>query len=307
MRFSFFSNFFDNQAQPSECASWDEFVKIMYAMSKVEGYKPAAGDYESKSSPLISSGIYNPEIIKRCNNNILGWEMIMLDIDAGVDDINDVTNHFSVFNYIIYSSPNCTADQLKLRVIIPLNEFAPFEVLNQIWHASEEWCNKLVDPQTKDKSRMMYVPAMYTNRGDKYTHFFLVNRGINLNWEGLVAKYPSPPEKDRFKVNNPLNKLKQKIYKSNNPLPSFDIQDPNCPFVYGDMIKDYLLTMAGGHHRAIYVFMLKICGAAEKLGYPLSHDELVDMASQMDALDGGFYDTKKLADSAQDALEYSNL
>ncbi len=303
MQFSWFDGFYSNTAQKCEVNGWNEFVSTMQAMSTVSGYKPSMGDYE-RTQPLISPAIYGDNT-KRINDNVVGWDMVMMDIDDGIDNLERVVSHFNAFEYIIYSTANCTREKLKIRVCIPLNKNAPKKSLHGIWFALNEWCSGILDKQTKDKSRMHYIPAMYTNKGSDYNHIFLVNKGITLDWEALCSKFPAPPEKDKFKVVNPLRDLKRKVFLSNNTQPSTNIQDANCPFVYQKMIDEYRLTPAGGHHGAIYKFMVKMCYNAQKINYAISVDELADMAKQVDDLDGGFYDEKKLLGNAVDALNYT--
>jgi hypothetical protein len=278
----------------------------MRSLSGIEGYKPSAGEYDKKQG-LISSAIYEEDGMKRCNDNVSAWDFILLDIDKGLDDAGKIAQKLNAFEYLIYSSANCTKEHLKIRVCIPLHKRAPKEYLKQIWFAANEWCEDLVDTQTSDMSRMHYIPAQYTNRGDKYYHIFRVNHGIALDWEKLIAKFPMPPESDKYRIKNPLRDLKQKLFKNNHGVPDMDITSGNCPFVDKWMMDEYRLTPAGGHHKAIYIFMLKICAKAEKIGYPLSIEDLADMAKQMDIIDGDFYDMKKLLDSAKDALEFSGL
>ena len=306
MEFSYVSTFFDNMPSKCKVSNWQEFVDHMRILSDVEGYKPPAGDFESDSSGLISPAIYANKDDKRCNDLVIGWDMICFDIDDGVKDVASIQDIFKLFSYIIYSSPNCTAEKLKLRVVIPLNKRAPRKVLTQVWHGMHMW-SKLCDPACKDQSRGYYVPARYTNRGDAYTHFFLTNDGISLDWETLIDRFPSPPEKDLFKIKDPLLGLKRKIFLNAKGTPSMNILDDSCPFVKRWMREKYALTPVGGHHRGIYIFALQCCHNAEAIDYPLSHEELVDMLSQLDQLDGGFYEDKKLRDSAKDALEYANM
>lgn len=304
-RFSFFSGFFSNQAQKCELDAWETFCDIMKQISEVQGYKPESDDYVNEH-PLISPAIYSNDVT-RCNKNVIGWDCIMLDIDNTNKTLKEVQAYFEDYNYIIYSSASCTFDKLKIRVVIPLNKFAPSEVLSQIWYGCNEFCGSIVDKQTKDKSRMLYQPARYTNKGKEYRHIFIVNKGKDLDWEKLITQYPSPPEADRFKKQNALSGLKRKIYLNSKSAPIMDIRNRDCPFVYNKMIEDYLLTPAGGHHSAIYVFMIRVCSMAQKIGYPLSIDELVHMAKQLDELDGSYYNDKKLYDSAQDAIEYTGV
>lgn len=307
IEFSYFNNFFDNKPQRCFMNSWEDFVCHMKAISDVSGYKPLAGEYDAVSSGLISPAIYAEDGMDRNNKNVTGWDIVCMDIDDGIKNLEQVTNHFAPFSYIIYSSPNCTNEHLKLRVVIPLKSRANKEHLKQVWFAMNEWCGGIIDAQTKDYSRLFYVPARYTNKGELYNHIFITNDGITLDWETLMERYPSPPEQDLFKIVNPLLNLKRSIYQNAKGNPSCDIDDPDCPFVNKWMREQYALTPAGGHHKAIYVYMLQCCGNAERIDYPLSLEELVYMARQLDDADGGYYDDKKLTDSAKDALEYTNM
>lgn len=307
IEFSYFNHFYDNKPQRCFMDSWGSFVTNLRATSDVTGYKPLAGESTENSTGLISPAIYKEDGMERNNNNVSGWDLAIMDIDDGINDIESVKKHFSFFNNIIYSSPNCTAEQLKIRVIIPLKSRCPSDKLRQLWFAMNEWCDGIIDKQTKDKSRLFYIAARYTNKGDRYLHIFHENQGMELDWETLIERYPSPPEKDLFKKSNPLKGLKRQIYLKTKKQPSFNITDKKCPFVTRDMMEEYMLTPAGGHHYAIYKFMLRCCYNANKIEYPIDLEELVDMARQLDDMDGGWYDDKKFYDSGQDALEYTNL
>ena len=305
MRFSWFNHFYDNDVQKYKTDSWDDFVSKMEMLSKVEGYKPSVGEYD-KQQALISSAIYGTEL-KRANKNVIGWESLILDIDDGLDVLERIQNHFKLFSYIIYSTANCTIEHLKIRVVIPLDKFAPVDKVHAIWYAANEWCSGVVDTQTKDKARLHYIPAMYTNKGDKYNHIFISNKGLNLNWEGLCKKWPAPAESEKFKVVNPLRDLKRAVFQQNKAMPIFDISHRDCPFVYQKMIEDYRLTPVGNHHTAIYRFGVLCCYQAEKISYPLSVEELADLMKQVDDIDGGFYPETKMLNNARDALNFTCL
>ena len=306
MEYSYFYGFYSNQPQLCYSETWEHFCETMKAISEVEGYKPTHKEYD-KTQGLISSAIYANEDDKRTNDNVTGWDILILDIDDTDKSLSQINTIFQHFDRIFYSSASCTHSKLKLRVIIPLNTTAPKEKLKEVWYAAQMWCEGLVDEQTKDMSRMHYVPARYTNKGDQYRHFFHVEKGIKLDWEALVAKYPMPPEAERFKKDNPLRKLKRSIFVDNNPLPEFNIQADNCPFVDDRMVNDYMLTPIGSHHTAIYKFMVQICYKAQAMNYPLDVDELADMGKQMDDMDGGFYETKKMMNNAVDAMSYVGI
>ena len=256
MKFSYFDNFYSKHAHKCELSSWQDFVEHLRQISEVPGYKPAVGEYD-KQQGLISSAIYGDDI-HRLNDNVIGWEILILDIDDGVDAMEQVLKKFSPFEYVIYSSANCTKEKLKLRVVIPLSKFAGTDDCKRIWYAMNEWCDGIIDKQTSDVARIHYIPARYTNKGEEYNHIFITNEGVRLNWEGLISAYPMPPEKDKFKINNPLRDLKRKVFLDAKSVPVMDITRSDCPFVYPKLIEEYRLTPAGGHHNAIYTAMVKI-------------------------------------------------
>ena len=306
MRHSYFYGFYSNQPYLCFANDWFEFCETMRGLSEVSGYKPSPKEYD-KYQGLISAAIYQNEYDFRANDNVVGWDLLILDIDdtnKNLDEINDI---FSSFHRLFYSSASCTHAKLKLRVVIPLDSTAPADKLKEIWYAAQMWCGGLIDKQTKDISRLHYIPARYTNKGDDYRHFFKVNTGVYLNWKGLIEKYPMPPASDRFKQNNPLKKLKRKIFVDNNPLPCFDIQSTDCKFVWDSMLKEYALLPDGSHHLGMYRFLVKVCYNAQKMNYPLTCEELTDMGVQLDEIDGGFYDEKKIQNSSYDAMDFVGL
>jgi len=303
MRFSYFQSFFSKTATPVTLA-WDKFISNMKSISIIKGHKPSKDEYTQQG--MISSGIY-ADNTARGNKQVIGWEMVMLDIDDCSLELSEIISKFQNYNTLIYSSPSCTKDKIKLRVCIELDSFASREYLSQVWFACNAWLDGIVDKQTKDPARMMYIPAMYDNKGKDYYSIFVTTKGKALDWKELIEKYPSSPEEEKYKASNKLSKLKRKIYLKNKKPPVTNIRAKNCPFVYKQMIDDYLLTPIGEHHLAIYKFMVKVCYNAQKIEYPLSIDELVEMAEQLDEMDGSYYDNKKLYNSAQDAIDYTGI
>lgn len=305
IRFSFFNHGFDNVPQMCQEPDWASFVDKMKALSEVTAYKPIMGEFD-KQETLISSGIYNDPTATRSNKTVDAWDMVILDIDKGIKSFGEVKRRLEPFKYLIYSTANCTDEYLKIRVVIPLHTTAPAKVLHQLWNACDEWMFGLVDPQTKDMSRMHYRCGRYTNKGMEYNHIFEYQLdGLDLDWEMILKRFPSPPPEERFKIVDPLSSLKRAVYNNANGSPNFDIMCPESIFVNRYMREKYALTPMGAHHKALYVFALQCCANAAKNNYPLSHSELVDMLQQLDELDGGFYDLNKLSNTAKDALEYS--
>ena len=43
------------------------------------------------------------------------------------------------------------------------------------------------------------------------------------------------------------------------------------------------------------------------MNYPLTCEELTDMGVQLDEIDGGFYDEKKIQNSSYDAMDFVGL
>ena len=178
IEFSYFSHFYDNMPQPCCCASWGEFVDQMEAISEVEGYKPSAGDYENKQA-LISPAIYKEYGVKRANDNVLGWDILMMDIDDTSISLDDIMDKFKIFDTITYSSPSCTIHKLKLRVVFHLKNRCPPEMLSQLFYAAQMWCEGLIDEQTKDKSRFTIFLLGILTKATNIATFSMLERELS--------------------------------------------------------------------------------------------------------------------------------
>ena len=156
-----FESVFDNSThRKMEFDSWDAFEKLLYNLSKEEGYKPQKGE-RKKGSPLISPAIYK-EGEKRRNVNVLGWGgWAALDIDDYDCSFEQALYVFKDIKHVVYNSASSTKEKPKFRVIIPVDKTIPTDNIKHFWYALNKEFNDVGDPQTKDLSRMYYV---YVNR-----------------------------------------------------------------------------------------------------------------------------------------------
>ena len=73
--------------------SLEKFEKILYDLSKQEGYKPKRGEFK-KGSPLISPATYVKDTTRK-NDNVVNWgRWAALDIDDYESSFEDAIKIF---------------------------------------------------------------------------------------------------------------------------------------------------------------------------------------------------------------------
>lgn len=182
-----FSSIFDNSThRRMTFKSWDGFEDLLKQLSEQPGYKPQKGEFK-KGSPLISPAIYKPDM-KRRNDNVLGWGgWAALDVDDYSCSFEEALENFKGIRHICYSSASSTKEKPKFRIVIPCTERIPAAKIKHFWYALNKEYNELGDPQTKDLSRMYYVPAKYPG---SYQFIMLHRDAPMLDATALMAKHP---------------------------------------------------------------------------------------------------------------------
>ena len=135
--------------------SFDEFEQVLYKLSESTKYPT------KKDAPLISPATYIPDTT-RGNDNVTGWGMwCALDIDEFEGDIEQIKKAYGEYRFVCYSTASSTEEQPKFRLVFPLNKEVHKEDIKHFWFALNKEIGDVADAQTKDLSRMYYVPAKY--------------------------------------------------------------------------------------------------------------------------------------------------
>ena len=301
-----FKSQFDNTTQKRVVLnSFDELDELLFGLSK----KQKKG---KKDAELISPAIYKTNTT-RANANVVAWAgWCAIDVDdyefEGV--LEDVLrSRFGQYRYVCYSTASSTRAHPKFRLVFDFEgEIGPDEI-RHFWYAVNKEFGDIGDAQTKDLSRMYYIPADYA---DAY-NFYYSNRGNSLDHRAIMAKYPYD---DRKNARTFLERLPVEIAKQIVEYRKSQLQNTNyswssytdCPFVNKRLINEYRCiahTDNSGRYAMIYKIMCSIASNAIKKEYPIQTAEIVDLIKQLDADTSRRYEKRPLVVEADRAVEYA--
>ena len=300
-----FKNTYDNKThRTQEFESFDEFESLLYSLSEQHGEKGGRN-----SSPLISPASYVSKTT-RSNRNVEhwgGWSGLDVDTELGVtSDELEAYRHeqFGGFHYICYSTASSTKHHPKFRLVFPLTRIVESKELPHFWFAMNKQFKGLGDEQTKDLSRMYYIPAQYPNA----ENFIFTNKGVFLDPDMLMNKH-SYVEKQG---NTFLDRLPEAMQKAviehrkeqlNNTTYTWTSYR-DCPFFPKRLEQEYRATTGTGWYHKMYQIMVAIAGNAVKSGYPITAQQISELCSELDRETGNWYENRPLDKEADRALEY---
>lgn len=302
-----FKSVYDNKThRRMSFGSWQNFVDLLRQLSKTPGYKPKKGEW-NKGSELISPAIYKSDTT-RANNNVEAWAgWAALDIDDYEGDYQDVIEKFKDIKSVIYNSASSTTEHPKFRVIISCNRYIEQEEIKHFWYALNKKYNELGDPQTKDLSRMYYIPAVYPNAFSFFSEF---GDAPDLNVDQLLSQYPYV---DKLQANNFKSRISEDLRKKletyqKSKLSRSGVSWSNykdCPFVNKKAISEYMTITTSGWYHKMYTILCSTAANALKSGYDITTQELEAIATQLDADTGGWYKNRPFHLESQRALDWA--
>ena len=153
-----FKNRYDNKTHRRlDLKSFDELEQLLYGLS-LKSLKGKEDAY------LISPATYVEDGTRR-NDNVLHWshwcavDVDDLHIESDIQEyINDM---FPTWRFICYSTASSTIEQPKFRIVFALSRNILADEIVPFWHALQMAIGEIGDEQTKDKSRMYYIPGNY--------------------------------------------------------------------------------------------------------------------------------------------------
>lgn len=304
MKYSFtlFKNIFDNKThRQMHFDSFDEFENLLYQLSKEPGYKPKKGEYIKASSPLITPALFK-EGTTRKNDNVIEWAgFACLDIDSYEGSFEDTVNTFHSNRFVCYSTSSSTQEHPRFRIILPLTSSVQSDKIPHFWFALN---NKFLacDPQTKDKSRMFYIPAIYP---DAYNFIFSHKDSLTLNPHELMSQYPYS---DGVKKSNFSDAVQEKLvaYKkeklTNTSYKWTSYRD--CIFVNKTLIDNYRNISETGWYGQIFRILCSIASSAMKRGYPITPHEVSTLVKELDSETGNWYKNRPIELEAERAINF---
>lgn len=307
-----FETIFDNKTNMVvNFSDFNKFTKSLEYLSTKKGYKPKKGEH-IKGSPLISPAIYHKNST-RSNSNVIEWGgFAMLDVDNHDFSENieyDLSTTYPNIHFVCYSTASSTKNHPKFRLVFPLSRRINNQEIPHFWYALNTHFCQIGDGQTKDCSRMFYIPGQYP---DAY-NFFFVHNGNELNVDQLIEDYPwsQPDTNDYLSRLDPkikdkiINARARKLEDKSKKIIWTDYND--CPFVPKHLINEYksIAFIDGtGRYHFIYKLMVLIAINAIKSNYAITEYEIVELIHQLDKDTAQLYNNRKLIKEAHRALTW---
>lgn len=297
-----FNSIFDNKTDKGlELDSFDAFEKFLYKLSQIN-------KASKKDAVLISPATYQPGTT-RANANVVDWAgWCCVDVDEYKPKGNlqdDLCTRFSRYRFVCYSTASSTLDTPKFRMVFPLRRRIGSEEIRHFWHSLNTELGELGDAQTKDLSRMYYIPAQYSGAHN----FIFSHDGDPLDPNDLMRKHPYA---EKANLNNFFDRLPEELQQQVIEHRKGQLDNTNvvwtsyrdCPFFPRKLEAEYRLISNTGWYHKMYQIMVAIAGNAIKKQYPITSNEIAKMCQELDMETGNWYKNRPLDKEADRALEY---
>jgi len=297
-----FKNTFDNKThRVMSYDTWEDFVRMLKNLSTKPGEKGG-----NNSSPLISPARYI-EHSTRANKNVVEWSSwCCMDVDD-YDIMSDLNKSLQQicggYRFVCYSTASSTPVHPKFRLVFPLTVNLPAEDIPHFWYALNKRFEGMGDEQTKDLSRMYYVPAQYPDA----FNFFFESDGKDIDPYELMEAYPYTKTTGETFLDRLPEAMKEEVLayrksKLNREYKWSSYKD--CEFFPKQLAKEYQTISKTGWYHKMYQIMVATAGNALKNNYDITAREIADLCKQLDNDTGNWYDNRPLELEADRAIEY---
>lgn len=297
-----FNSRFDNKTDKRlDFETWDQFTNLLRKLSQ----RPLKGKTDAE---LISPAVYTVGTT-RANKNVLawaGWAAVDVDDHEFKGDLeNELRSRYGEWNYIVYSTASSSDNLPKFRIVFQLDSEVEQSRIKHFWYALNTELESIGDKQTKDLSRMYYVPADYANA----YNFFFTNVGSAICVDDLLARHPHTVKEraENFLDRLPEEWAKQVIEHRKSSLNNTTFTWSgyhDCPFWPKKLAQDYVIISNTGWYHKMYQIMIATAGKAIEKGYPITAKEIEDLCKQFDGDTGNWYENRPMEKEANNALEY---
>ena len=296
-----FNSIFDNKTnQKLTFTDFNSFENALYGLSK-------RTIKSKKDAPLMSPAQYKPDTT-RANDNVTmwtGWCAVDVDDFKYEGDLYDNRRtRFGNYKFVCYSTASSTQSLPKFRLVFPLTKNVPAEKIRHFWFALQTTLGDLGDKQTKDLSRMYYIPAKYDNA----FNFIFSNSGSPIDPDMVMTKYPyREKSSNSFFDRLPEDMQKEIIEHRKSKLDNLNINwssYKDCPFFPKQMVTEYKTINNSGWYHKMYQIMVATAGNAIKNKYPITAQEITLLCRELDIDTGNWYKSRPMEKEADRALEY---
>lgn len=285
--------------------SFSQFEKLLYKLSEI----PREGKTDAE---LISPASYITDTT-RANKNVLDWTgWAAVDVDDHVFEGNlkdELFKRYGSYNYVCYSTASSTTAIPKFRLVFPINRNVTTDKIKQFWYALNAELGSIGDGQTKDLSRMYYIPASYRNA---FNFIFSNHNGKIMDPDQLIAKHPFAVKQGKSFLERVGPELQAQIIEHRkNKMENTNVNWSgyrDCPFINKNHIKEWF-TISGidnsGRYAMIYKIMVSTAISAIKKQYPISAFEIEQLVRELDNETSRKYENRPLAVEADRAIEFA--
>jgi len=293
-----FDSIYDNKTEKRmDYESFDQFEQILYKLADSDKYQ------KKTDAPLISPAIYKTETT-RANVNVTGWGGFgIVDVDDYEGDIEEIHTKYSEYRYVCYSTASSTKEHPKFRLVFPLTEYVQVDNIKHFWFALNKEIGDIADAQTKDLSRMYYVPSKYKGS----YNFIFSHDGKVMDPNSIMSKHKYVVPNESF-----FDKLPEAIQKGLIQHRKGSLNNTNftwtgyrdCPFVNKHHVDEYKVISGSGWYSKMYQIMVSTAGNAMSRGYPITAKELAWICQDLDNDTGNWYSKRDFVKEAERAIEF---
>lgn len=297
-----FESLFDTKTNKRiELPEFKNFEEVLYRLAKVKRNS-------KKDAELMSPATYLPNTTRK-NDNVLSWNgWCAVDVDdLAVTErtLEEVLKEkYSNLYYVCYSTASSSASKPKFRLVFPLTQVVSKENIKHFWFALNTELGEVGDIQTKDLSRMYYIPGSYKGANN----FIFTNVGEFIDPTELMLKH----EWIEKSSNSMFDKLPKKMQEAmlahrKNSLTNTDVKWTSyrdCPFFPKQLEIEYKSISESGWYYKMYQIMVALAGNAINNKYPITSKEIAYMCRELDLDTGNWYKNRPLDKEADRALQY---
>jgi hypothetical protein len=277
-----------------------EFEKLLFDLAE----QPRK---DKKSAQLISPATYKSDTT-RANDNVICWAgWTAVDVDEHVFEGNleeELIKHYGKWNHVVYSTASSTKEHPKFRIVFPLSVDVPKDKIKHFWFALNKELKCVGDPQTKDLSRMYYIPGKYEGA---YNFIYNCFHGVDMDPYDIMSKHDYVERSGGLLDNLPKAIREAMIAHRKNEMVNTQVTWNNykdCPFVNKKMVKEYNLITDTGWYTKMYAIMVSIAGSAIRDKYPITAQEITTLCKEIDYENGNWYKSRPFDKEADRAIEY---
>ena len=297
-----FTSRFDNKTHKvMKLKDWTSLTNLLQNLSKIP-------KESKKDAELISPAIYETGTT-RSNHHVERWgSWAAVDVDDVELDRDGLMEFLSErlgnWRYCCYSTASSKFGSPKFRLVFDLMEPLPKERIRHFWYALNTAIGDIGDAQTKDLSRMYYVPAKYASADN----FLFVHDGDPIDVDDLLARHPyNERVGTSFLDRLPPALAEQVVAHRKNRLDNTDVNwssYSDFPFWPKRLAIEYTMINDTGWYRKMYQIMVAVAAKAVAREYPITAREIAEMCRQFDNETGQWYANRPLEVEADRAVEY---